>query len=523
MAVLCLSYKNMKKRILVPVFFAAALTLGTACSTQRNNTYNTNTFHISRAETEDTEAPETETLETESEETVEPEEPVKPEEPAEPEKTPYEKAVDTLLSAEGKALTGPYEATQDFFDYVREQCGEETVLALADAVVPGAEEGDEGEPFDAAEKGNAGSSAIFDLTGRSIHVWWTEYLRDRGTGPEALSCVFWKDTASGEEIVMDFTGDINFMDGCGCMNYIEKNGGIEAGFSENLLEELRAADLCMMNNEFAYSTRGAPLPGKSYTFRADPKKTEYLFALGTDIVGLANNHIFDYGEEALLDTLDTLDAVGMPHVGAGRDLADASRPVYFIMNGRKIAFTAATQIERSANYTRAATEDSSGVLKTLDPAHYCEVLREAKANADFVVAFVHWGTEGKFEYEGDQAELARQFAEAGADVIIGGHTHCLQGIAYVEDVPVIYSVGNFWFSSTPSDGWRSKDMGIAQVRLQRDGSVVFRFLPCHQESWRTVLYSEGPEKERILALEQSLSTGITLDEDGYVIDGEGKL
>lgn len=323
--------------------------------------------------------------------------------------------------------------------------------------------------------------------------------------------------ADPKEIVMDFAGDVNFMDGCANMNYMAAQpGGITDCFSENLVEEMRSADIFMLNNEFAFSRRGEPLPGKSYTFRSDPDNAALLFDLGADIVGLANNHIYDYGEEALLDTLDTLDSAGMPHVGAGRDLADAGRPVYFLANGKTIAYTAATQIERSTNYTRAATEDSPGVLKTLDPTEYCRVLREAKKHADFVVAFVHWGTEGSSFFEGDQVALAEAFADAGADVIIGGHTHCLQGIAYVSDVPVIYSIGNFWFSSTPTDGVRPRDLGMAQVRLQEDGTVIFRFLPCRQENHRTTLYSEGAERERILAMEEGLSQGITIDPDGVV-------
>lgn len=81
------------------------------------------------------------------------------------------------------------------------------------------------------------------------------------------------------------------------------------GIKESSVEEtqiLQQADIMWINNEFTYSDRGQPLPGKAYTFRANPDRVENLKLLGVDIVGLANNHVYDYGKEALLDTMDTL-------------------------------------------------------------------------------------------------------------------------------------------------------------------------------------------------------------------------
>ena len=103
----------------------------------------------------------------------------------------------------------------------------------------------------------------------------------------------------------------------------------------------------MVNNEFPYTTGGAPTAGKKFTFRADPKYASWLFDMGADLVSLANNHAYDYGEVSLTDTLDTLEAIGMPYVGAGRNLDEAVKPVSFIANGRKITFVSATQIERT--------------------------------------------------------------------------------------------------------------------------------------------------------------------------------
>lgn len=361
------------------------------------------------------------------------------------------------------------------------------------------------------------STVWYHLTGNSIQVLWLLYCRDSGFQPEALDGVYWCETASPDEVVLDFTGDVNFTDGLGNMRHLrESAGGIEDCFSDDLLLEMRSADICMINNEFTYSKRGEPLQGKPFTFRADPSTVGMLDDLGVDIVGIANNHVYDYGPDALIDTVDTLDAAGMPHVGAGKNLDEAMKPVYFVLNGRKFGIVAATQIERSLNYTKEATADSPGVLKTLDPTKFVKVIADTKKNADMVFVFVHWGTEGNSSYGSDQAELARKFVDAGADAIIGGHTHCLQGITYIGNVPVIYSLGNYWFSSTPTDGQRAKETGIAQVRVDYEGMINFRFLPCEMANWETTLLTDPSGASRVIAYEESLSNGVTIDQDGYV-------
>lgn len=122
-----------------------------------------------------------------------------------------------------------------------------------------------------------------------------------------------------EPVVMAFGGDICFYDEYANMHSLRNRGGsIESSISVDLLERMRRADILMLNNEFAYSSRGVPLADKAFTFRSRPENVALLSEMGVDIVSLANNHIYDYGEDALFDTLDTLQAAGMPYVGAGR-------------------------------------------------------------------------------------------------------------------------------------------------------------------------------------------------------------
>jgi poly-gamma-glutamate synthesis protein (capsule biosynthesis protein) len=113
---------------------------------------------------------------------------------------------------------------------------------------------------------------------------------------------------AGYPIVLGFAGDVNFNESSKpAAKYDSENKGILGGLSSELVDEMKAANIMMVNNEFAYSTRGSALPDKSYTFRANPKRVDILHEMGVDIVSLANNHALDYGQDALADTFSTLE------------------------------------------------------------------------------------------------------------------------------------------------------------------------------------------------------------------------
>ena len=326
--------------------------------------------------------------------------------------------------------------------------------------------------------------------------------------------VYCKSVEEPGKVRIIFAGDINFDKHYANMNALAQRGGqIDGALSPDLIRLLNDADICMINNEFPYSDRGTPTPGKKFTFRADLETVDYLHDMGADIVSLANNHAYDHGPDALLDTLDILEGAGIPYVGAGRNIEEAKKPVYFIAGGMKIGFVAATQIERSQPPdTKEATDTDPGVLRTLDPSKFLEVIREAEENADFVIVYVHWGSEGTNQYEASQRDLANAYAEAGADLIIGDHPHVLQGFDYAGSVPVMYSLGNFWFNS------KTIDTCAVEAVLSGGELESLRFCPCLQKGCFTTLYLEGEgEYARILDAERSYSTAaVSIDDQGYV-------
>lgn len=310
---------------------------------------------------------------------------------------------------------------------------------------------------------------------------YADLLKD----PEVMAAnkIYAKETAEPGKTRIVFAGDILFDSHYAIMASLLKRGqGIEGGISADLLSIMRDADIFMVNNEFPYTNRGTPTAGKKFTFRADPKYASWLFDMGADLVSLANNHAYDYGEVSLTDTLDTLESIGMPYVGAGRNLEEAVRPVSFIANGKKFTFISATQIERlNPPDTKGATETSPGVFRCLDITKLLEVIGEARADSDYVIVYIHWGTEGTDKLDHWQTEQAAQIAAADVDLIIGDHPHVLQPIGYVGEVPVVYSLGNYLFNSKSLDTCLVEAV-FGTEGLESLGSLSRQSgkLPCHE-------------------------------------------
>lgn len=314
----------------------------------------------------------------------------------------------------------------------------------------------------------------------------------------------------GDEATLLFAGDILFDESYSIMTSMRKRGSILACFSEETLKEMAEADIFMLNNEFTYTNRGEPTPEKKYTFRAKPESALMLHELGVDIVSLANNHTYDYGEISLLDSLDTLEGADMPYVGAGRNLAEASKIVYFHAGNQKIAFLSGTQIERlTPPDTKGATENAPGVFRCLTEKEIFDKIAEAKASSDFVVVYIHWGTEKTEELDWSQPDTAKSLAEAGADLIIGDHPHVLQPLANVGGVPTVYSVGNYWFNSG------TLRTCLVKVKVKDGAMQSFQFLPALQSNCYTKLLF-GTEKEDVLEYMRSISGTVTIDAEGYV-------
>ena len=292
--------------------------------------------------------------------------------------------------------------------------------------------------------------------------------------------------------------------------------GVEGSYDADALRAMRGADLFIVNNEFTY-TRTSNATPKSYNFRTDPSNAALLQEMGADLVTLGNNHTWDYGEAGFLDTLKTLEDIGMPYVGAGRNLEEAMAPIVWYAGDMSIAILNATEVERSSETTRGAGENSPGVFRCYNPNRLYEAIRQADERYDFVIVIPHWGIEGQSRPDERQKNMAKGMVDAGADLIVGGHPHVLQSIEYVKGVPVVYSMGNYLFHSG------TRDTGLLRVSFdgKRRKLRSVQFLAMESRNCRT-LSLHGKEKERLYSELRSLSPKVHIDRNGFILPTDRK-
>ncbi len=227
---------------------------------------------------------------------------------------------------------------------------------------------------------------------------------------------------------------------------------------------LRDADLALANLECPVSTRGAEID-KPITFRAHPRVVATV-KRHFDAVSLANNHSGDWGPDALLQTLDLLRAAGLPFFGAGRDLADAHKPLFLERNGLRIAFLGYLEF-KPRRFEAGASRP--GVAWSEDEQVVADIRAARAAGADLVIPFVHWGYDEDPEPNARQRELGRLMIDSGADLVMGGHPHVTQGMEVYKGRLIVYSLGNFVFSGFPPGPQRTGWM--LRVTIGRDGLV----------------------------------------------------
>ncbi len=312
------------------------------------------------------------------------------------------------------------------------------------------------------------------------------------------------DESENKPVTLVFTGDVLLSDYV-LNNYNSK--GISGVVSPDVLTELTQADLTIINNEFPFSTRGTKAPDKQFTFRVDPSYVSVLTDMGVDIAGLANNHVLDYGADALLDTFDTLDAAGIDYMGAGTDSERASRLITREIGGMTFGFLAASRVIPVVSWDVA--NSSPGVFTTYDPTRLVAAIEQARSQCDYLTVIVHWGIERDAYPQEYQTQLAKQYIDAGADLVIGAHPHVLQGISYYDGKPICYSLGNFIFNQ------EILQTAIVKVTVESGKDPVVQFLAASASGAYTYLCEADQEAQIYQYLEQ-ISDGITLDADGIL-------
>lgn len=306
-------------------------------------------------------------------------------------------------------------------------------------------------------------------------------------------------------VTIAMTGDILLSDRL-YQRYCD--GGITGFVSPAVADTLAAADITFINQEFPFSDRGTPEAGKEYTYCVPTSYARIFPELGVDIVSLSNNHILDYGQDALADTFTVLEEIGIDYIGAGRDLNRARQPLIKEVRGKTIGFLAASRVVPSGEwYARNAGEGyeaRAGVFTTYDSADLCEEIRKAKEKCDVVIVYAHWGIERQEVAADYQRILAKDYIDAGADLVVGSHAHVMQGVEYYKEIPIVYGLGNFLFSNYYSR------TTVLTVSIDETNKCSIQFLPCKSQTYYTS-ECDAAGQEEFYSFLNRVSFGVTFD------------
>ncbi|WP_260483484.1 CapA family protein [Sphingomicrobium flavum] len=321
--------------------------------------------------------------------------------------------------------------------------------------------------------------------------------------------------------IVTFGGDTHFGE-----NYVESaevsdgerlsDADRYTGGFDHLRPLLSRADYSIVNLETPLSEQTRDrLRGKDYLHFTDSAKAiPALKAAGIDAVGLANNHSMDQGASGLENTLGALDGSGLDHFGMGRDLDEASAPLIKTIErpgGGSVTLAVFAQFEFRDNYLANwpfyATADQPGAAP-LDVARFTrqvDALRQQHEDL-FVVAFPHWGSNYAWASD-EQDRLGRQLVDAGADMVIGHHSHGTQEIARYKDRWILFGIGNLLFNSRGrfADYDRAQPYGlVAELSFAKEGGPAVRLHPFLSDNLKTGFKPRPASEEEAAALMRTI-------------------
>lgn len=248
---------------------------------------------------------------------------------------------------------------------------------------------------------------------------------------------------------LNFTAVGDIMLGRTVGKRLEKAGSYKYAFSD-VESILKQGDIVFANLEspLTVSTHGLS-KDKKIVLKGSPDAMEAIISGGFNLLCLSNNHMLDYYDTGLFDTVSLLDKNGISHSGAGKDIEEAGKPGLIEKNGYKIGLLSYTDMANYIYEGEPRISFAAGIKKAgVIPRDY-EVIRQAiaklRGSVDLLAVSLHWGIEESFTVTAEQVDFARKLLDDGADMILGHHPHQFQGIEIYKGKPILYSMGNFMF------------------------------------------------------------------------------
>lgn len=265
---------------------------------------------------------------------------------------------------------------------------------------------------------------------------------------------------------------------------------------------IASADLSFTNLECPLTTHNQAINKSGPALKANPACVAALKPFS--VVGLANNHILDYGKQGLADTLEACAKVGLPTIGAGLNLQQARKPFIQVVNGVKVAIIAI------AEYEFNQSENGGAGSAPIDLIDNYQQIQQARAQADVVIITLHGGNE-YFPYpRPGLRKVCQHYIELGVEAVICHHPHVPGAYEYYQGKPIVYSLGNFIFDSTnPPQDWELAYMAQLNFSAETKQFESMELIPYKQSvELGGIVLLKNQEKadflQRIVTYRQSL-------------------
>jgi len=261
-----------------------------------------------------------------------------------------------------------------------------------------------------------------------------------------------------EELIIGLTGDV--MIGRGVDAMISKQDCLFVW--GNVLPLFSATDLNLINLETTLTTSDRKV-FKKFTFRASPDKIKSLIAANITVANLANNHIMDFSTVGLIQTIQTLNAAGIKHVGAGINIEEATKPEFIFKKNITTGILGFTDNEPGWKAgTSTIGINYINISENTDRYSALHSITQLRKKADIIIISIHWGPNMQPEPSKEFIAFAHEMIEAGADIIHGHSAHNFQGIEIYNHKLILYDTGDF------------VDNYIVNPELKNDHSFFFR-------------------------------------------------
>ncbi|MDL2247008.1 CapA family protein, partial [Methanobrevibacter sp. OttesenSCG-928-K11] len=224
----------------------------------------------------------------------------------------------------------------------------------------------------------------------------------------------------------------------------------------NVADIVSNVDLLLINLE--NPATNSPTAYKSLVpLKMDPQYLNLAKANNNTVAALANNHIGDYGEVGLNDTIKLLEENGFYYTGAGNNIDEATKPVVTDIKGRQVVILNYMDQDNFKEFSQTdipkSDENSSGYAP-IDWNIIEKDLSKYNESADIIIVYLHYGNEYSRSPNENQEDISKKLIDNGADIVVGAHAHVTQGIEIYKDKPIFYNLGNFIFDQERSDTHR---------------------------------------------------------------------